>query len=227
MMKLKILGTGSRGNCYILTDSNDQQLMIDCGIPIKEIKRGLDYNLMNMQGVLISHEHKDHSLSASECIMCGFPVYMAYDNDGQDRISHFGDFVIQNFKVPHNDTECHGFYIKHRVDNQRILYLTDLSKCPYSFRSCKVHHIMIECNYQKKYIDTDAANFQHKCKGHMSLSECIKTLKINQTGQLKTVVLIHGGQGLNPNEAIDKVQKTVGDKVKVIYAEKGMEVELC
>lgn len=56
MMMLKCLSQGSIGNSYIL-QYNDEMLLLDAGIGIKEIKRGLDYNLMGVQGVLITHSH--------------------------------------------------------------------------------------------------------------------------------------------------------------------------
>lgn len=53
---LKVLATGSKGNCYLLQAGNDK-LLLECGIPYKEILKGLDFNLNGVQGCLISHEH--------------------------------------------------------------------------------------------------------------------------------------------------------------------------
>ena len=54
MASLKCVGSGSSGNCYILT-CNNEKLILDCGLPIKVIKQGLDFDLGGIQGVLISH----------------------------------------------------------------------------------------------------------------------------------------------------------------------------
>ena len=56
MASLKCVGSGSSGNCYILT-CNNEKLILDCGLPIKVIKKGLDFDLGGIQGVLISHAH--------------------------------------------------------------------------------------------------------------------------------------------------------------------------
>ena len=56
MASLKCVGSGSSGNCYILT-CNSEKLILDCGLPIKVIKQGLDFDLGGIQGVLISHAH--------------------------------------------------------------------------------------------------------------------------------------------------------------------------
>ena len=55
-MKIKCLGSGSSGNCYILT-CNNEKLILDAGLPIKAIKKGLDFYLGGIQGVLITHAH--------------------------------------------------------------------------------------------------------------------------------------------------------------------------
>lgn len=39
-MILRCLGSGSSGNCYLLS-TDTETLILDCGIPIQEIKRGL------------------------------------------------------------------------------------------------------------------------------------------------------------------------------------------
>ena len=56
-MHLKCLGSSSAGNCYLLTSDSGETLILDCGIPIKEIKKGLDWNIRGIKGVIISHTH--------------------------------------------------------------------------------------------------------------------------------------------------------------------------
>ena len=55
-MTLKCIGSGSSGNCYILTCCNEK-LILDCGLPIKAIKQGLGFDLGGIKGVLITHAH--------------------------------------------------------------------------------------------------------------------------------------------------------------------------
>ena len=56
MMKLKVLSSGSQGNCYLLSTENET-LILDCGLPIMEIKKGLDFDLGGIKGVLVTHAH--------------------------------------------------------------------------------------------------------------------------------------------------------------------------
>lgn len=51
-MKLKCIATGSTGNCYLLTSDSGETLILDCGIPIKEIKKGLNWNIKDVVGVI-------------------------------------------------------------------------------------------------------------------------------------------------------------------------------
>lgn len=55
-MKLKILASGSKGNCYVLSTPTGS-LLLDAGIPFREIQKGLNFNLKEVVGALISHEH--------------------------------------------------------------------------------------------------------------------------------------------------------------------------
>ena len=59
-MKLKVLGSGSSGNCYIL-ESDAEALVIEAGLPFKEVKIALDFNISKIVGMICTHSHKDHS----------------------------------------------------------------------------------------------------------------------------------------------------------------------
>ena len=73
MINFKCLGTGSKGNCYLLK-SEKETLILDCGIPIKKIKQSLDYNISNVAGVCVSHFHGDHMLALKDLENIGLRV---------------------------------------------------------------------------------------------------------------------------------------------------------
>lgn len=56
-MKIKVLSSSSNGNCYILQSLQNESLIIEAGVPWKEILKELDYDLKGVVGCLISHEH--------------------------------------------------------------------------------------------------------------------------------------------------------------------------
>lgn len=65
-MLVKALASSSAGNCYLISDGSSS-LLLECGIPLKDIRRkGVD--LLGLSGCLISHEHKDHSKAAGDVV---------------------------------------------------------------------------------------------------------------------------------------------------------------
>ena len=73
-MVLKVLGSSSRGNCYVL-ENEREALILEAGIKFSEAKRALDYNITKVVGCLITHEHKDHAGHISEVLGACIPVY--------------------------------------------------------------------------------------------------------------------------------------------------------
>lgn len=55
-MILRTFGTGSKGNAYALI-AKDKVLLIECGLPFMEVARGLNYQVSNIVGVVVSHDH--------------------------------------------------------------------------------------------------------------------------------------------------------------------------
>lgn len=55
-MELTVLGSSSKGNCYILGDESEA-IIIESGIRPDLIKKGLDFNISKVRGMVISHEH--------------------------------------------------------------------------------------------------------------------------------------------------------------------------
>lgn len=55
-LDIKALASGSTGNCYIV-DDGVTKIMIECGIPTKQIKKGCGYRTHEIGACLISHEH--------------------------------------------------------------------------------------------------------------------------------------------------------------------------
>lgn len=230
-MTLKVLSTGSQGNCYLL-QSGEETLILDCGIPIKDIKIGLNFDISKVVGVLCSHVHKDHSLSVADFEKMGIPVFKPYEDldniladENFQLAQKYGDFRIVAFQLPHNGTRNCGFVIT--VQGQKILYLTDFEYCRYNFRTLKINHILCECNYMQELVDQNLPQYEHKIKGHCSLKTCVDFIKANATDALQTVLLLHmGAETLDCDVAVAEVKKVVGNGVYVDYARKGLCVEL-
>lgn len=221
-MNLKILATGSSGNCYILTNGTET-LIIEAGIPYKRILKGLDFNLMNVVGVLVSHSHADHSKSAEHLKRAGVPVFDSYDSEVEKQVRTYGKFVIHSFRLEH-DVPCMGFYILH-PDMGSMVYLTDTEYCKYRFP--KVNHILIEANYDARLIPEDHPARVHILKGHMELQTTKGFIQANKSSELRNIILCHGSeQNLDFEDAENQVKNIVGKRVSVMFAKSGMETEL-
>lgn len=225
-MILKCLASGSSGNCYLLS-TDTETLVLDCGLPIREIKKGLDWDISRVVGGLCSHEHLDHSKAVKDFENMGIPVFKPFGETKACPLKiRYGSFGVQAFKVPHDGVPCYGFYIT--VDGHRILYATDFEYLPYSFRNVRLTDMIVECNHQKELVDKGQAKYPHQIKGHCSLDTLIeKVIKENMTNALRTVILCHmSGDSCNAEECLSEVQKVVGEGVSVFVARKNLEVEL-
>ena len=57
MLDIKIISTGSVGNCYLL-NCNTKTFILDAGISTIEIKKALGFDIRRISGVFISHAHQ-------------------------------------------------------------------------------------------------------------------------------------------------------------------------
>ena len=142
----------------------------------------------------------------------------------RNQATSIGGFQIVPFKVPHNGTECDGFYIRH-ADFGNLLFITDAEMCPFNMSKMGINHVLVECNYAEKYVDPDAPNLEHVLKGHMNLETCKRFVQSINTGNLKSVGLIHlSNDNSNPDEFKTEVQSVFDGDVWI--ANKGMRKEI-
>ena len=77
-MTLKCIATSSDGNSFVLTNDDGKHLLIEAGLPVPQIKKGLNYDIENLQGLIVSHCHNDHALSVEKIRQMGVPVFLPY-----------------------------------------------------------------------------------------------------------------------------------------------------
>lgn len=223
-MKLKILGSGSSGNCYIL-ESDCEALIIEAGLPFKEVKKALDFNIRKIVGVVVSHCHLDHAKYVAEYENAGIPVFKPYESEIERQVRAYGDFKIMSFSLPHNHVENRGFLID--ASGQKILYMTDFEFCKYRFKNLKINHMIIECNYCKDLVDKNIPNYEHKLFGHCELETCKEFIRQNATSELRNIVLCHlSGRDSDPARMVSEVKKVSGNGTNIAVATAGLEVNL-
>ena len=225
-MEFFVISTGSSGNCYLLK-TQKECLVIENGVPFKEVKKALNFNIIQIAGNLSSHQHLDHYKYTKEYRNAGIPTFCPFEQDKTDvvkKIVKFGGFTIQCFPLVH-DVDCYGFYIKHK-ECGKCLFITDTEYVPQIFRQLNINHIFVECNYISNMVDRSLPNYEHKLRHHMSLETCQSFVQANATDYLKTVVLLHMGvETCDPQECVEEVQKCVKN-ANVDFAEKGKEFSL-
>lgn len=130
------------------------------------------------------------------------------------------------FYVPHDNTPNFGFLIEHE-EMGRLLYLTDLEYCPYSFKNLRIQHLLIEANYIEGLVNREAENYAHQIRGHCSLNTCKGIVEVNKTPDLRTVTLIHlSDKVCDRNRVLEEIKKVAGDRVEVNVAVPGLEIVL-
>lgn len=235
MASIEVLGSGSKGNCYIISCGNgEEKLILDAGVQIKDVLKALKFNLRSVNACLVSHCHADHLKYGEQFLKRGLSVYMASNPSlnysgiqiiQRMKNERFGAYTVTAFKVPHNETECDGFYIRH-PEIGKLIFITDAEMCPYNFGDLAVNHVMVECNYSVDYLQLDSANKAHVLRGHMELQTCKRFLKSIYTKELKTIGLLHlSAENADPERFQKEIQDEFPD-VFVWVAHKGYALEI-
>lgn len=226
-MVLRCLGSSSDGNCYLL--KNDTEcLVIENGISFKEVKKALNFDIMQIVGNIASHRHGDHHKYTHEYKNAGIPTFCPFEfeeSEATRKLIKFSGFTIQCFPLIH-DVPCYGFYIRHE-ELGKCLFATDTLCISPVFKNLGINHILAECNYQDNMVDKNSPNYKHKLCHHMSLETCKSFIATNKTNSLRTVMLCHmGTETTIAKECLADVQKVAGDGVKCVCAVAGLEIEL-
>ncbi len=228
-MTLLVLGSSSSGNAYLLRSSTGEMLLIECGIKRSLLLDALGYDLLNLSGCLLSHEHGDHSREAKWVIDRSIPLYCSRGTAEAIKLgnSHLirplvsktpvkiGSFSVLPFDVKHDAVEPLGFLIDH-PEMGRLLFVTDSYLLKYKFSG--VSHWLIECNYNQEILqsrmDSGAvhpAQYKRTLKSHMGYDACLKTLRANDLSETMSVVLIHLSDGnSNADKCREGIAKATG-----------------
>jgi phosphoribosyl 1,2-cyclic phosphodiesterase len=233
---IKVLASGSSGNCYII-QAGEEILLLECGINFKNIKQGLGFDLSKVKGCLVTHEHKDHSKAINEVMKAGINVYLsegtAASIENIEIVSKYrlhsikhretfeiGGFSITPFTTEHDVAEPLGFLIYHPQIG-KLLFATDTYYLKYVFNN--VDHILIECNYSEDVLPQLPAWRARTIKSHMSLETLKEALRAWDLGNTKEIVLIHISQDNgDPDRFQSEIEELTG--IKTYLAIPGLEI---
>lgn len=227
-MEINVLASGSSGNCYRVCDGKTA-LLLECGIPLRRIQRGLAFRMHLISGVLATHCHMDHVKAAKDIAGLGIPVYASKGTLEACRMSGYyfrpvrhkepfktGTFTVLPFNVEHDAPEPLGFVLKSDVTGEKLLYFTDTYYLKYRFPD--INYLMAECNYSIKTMDKNLNQSlkERIIESHMSLETLIDMIKANNFKELKQVYLLHLSEQNSDAEMFRReIQKVTGTEVYV------------
>ena len=241
-MKLTVLGSSSKGNCYILHDQREA-LILEAGVKLGLVKLALNFDTNIIQGCLISHEHGDHAAYAHDYQAFGIQVaasqgtinkirktFSKYTVLQDDKIQKFGSFTVCPFAVEHDAAEPLGFLINH-PEFGNLLFATDCQALPYDFGT--VHTYLIEANFSKTIVDErllkGTINYQQVARtveSHMSLETCIDFLRQQDLRETARIVLLHLSDGNSDAKGFTSQIMDETGNPNVYIADKGLEISL-
>jgi phosphoribosyl 1,2-cyclic phosphodiesterase len=206
-MDIKVLASGSSGNCYYVSDGNSP-VLIECGLPWKQIQQGINFRTSELAGCLVSHEHQDHCKAVKEVMKAGIDCYISQGAAEALGLSghrlhiikalqqfQLGGWAVLPFDTQHDSREPLGFLLANQ-DEDKLLYATDTYYLKYKFRG--LTHILVECNYAldilQKNVATGlvpAAVKYRVLRSHFSLENVKDFLRANDLSKVLEIHLLH------------------------------------
>lgn len=236
-MKLKVLGSSSHGNGYLLIADNGETLILECGEKFLKVKEALNFDLSGVVGALCSHVHFDHSLEIKAFTNSGVKVYsnkQVVNNFGGEIFNlkivepnkqfMVGGFTVMPFEVRHDPSiETYGYMVKHE-ELGKLIFATDLVYCKYKFND--INHFLVEANYDSELVNGQNSFLTSRIiNSHFSIQNCIEFLKSNDLSQTENIVLLHLSDSRSDERRFKKMVEDATMK-NVTVANKGVEIPL-
>ena len=254
MLRFISIGSGSSGNCYVLYTETDC-LVIDCGVGIRLMKKhfhnyGLQMSII--RNIIITHDHADHvksvgSLSGDYKI----PVYatklvhsgieknwcvrrkvdlamVRYVEKG--KTIEIGEFNVTPFEVPHDSTDCVGYYIE--SEGVSLTIVTDCGHVTEEIKNYISHtnFLIIEANHELEKLTVGPYPKFLKDRisgpnGHLSNADCARALVENANLDLNCVWLCHlSDENNHPELARKTIESILLDRGLIPGKDFGLEV---
>ena len=213
MIDIKVIGSGSSGNCY-LVNINNTKILLEAGLPFKKIQQAMKFRIRDIDACLVTHEHMDHAKAVKDLMKAGVDCYMTNGTAevlgvSGHRLKTFREFekaryysemlkgvIVLPFEAVHDVAEPVSFYIQDYRTQESLVFITDSTYIKYKIPDCDF--LMTECNYIKSVLDekTEAGktnvNLRNRIvKNHMSLETLLKALNKADFKKLKKIYILH------------------------------------
>ena len=231
MLTFKSFASSSKGNLNTLSDG-ETYIMLDCGLPWKQVQKDLNFQASRFSGICLTHQHKDHSAGIIDAMKAGQDIYLLPETREAlglaghriheiDLLHQFkiGSFAVKAFPLKHDVPNC-GFLFANSK-GERAVYITDTPYCPYRFPP--LHTIAIGVNYSMDILRgnisnglTDRAMKTRLIRSHMSLQTLESFLVANDLSQVRKIYLLHLSDSNSDAKLFKlKVQEVTGKEVIV------------
>lgn len=233
-MRFESFYSSSHGNAY-LVDDGLTKILIECGVTYKKLTQALGFRLTEVQGVLVSHEHKDHAGCVEKLIGNGFDVYLssgtaealelpekllelAHGAEAGTQIE-IGTFDIMPFETFHDALEPLGFVIRSRVDGDVLAYAIDTVNLPYRFPGAGL--LAVEANFDKAILER-CERMPEKVRKrvantHMEIDRLCDCLRRMDLRDCRELYLLHLSDSTShEGHFINKVRRAVPGNIRVV-----------
>ncbi len=256
MLKFSVLGSSSAGNCtYVATDKT--AVLVDAGLSARETcsrLANLGATPRDIQGVLVTHEHSDHT-SGLRVLQrrYGVPLYAnsgtieGYDAHDGERLAWrvfttgavfpVGDMMVEPFSVPHDTLDPVGFLL--HGDGATLGVVTDMGITTTLIRARlrRCAAIVIESNHDVYLLRQSKRPWPLKQRilgpqGHLSNDDCAALVtELAMDSLLQLVVLAHlscecNEPGLARRVTEASLRQQCAERVRVVLAAPDMATEV-
>ena len=242
MLKFCSLYSGSSGNSFFV-QSDNSKILIDAGVSCKKIVdalASLNVAIENIDAILVTHEHTDHTQSIGTISKkYNIPVYanrktwlaiptqkekihknnVYYFRNNEE--FNFKDLKIFPFNIPHDAANPCGFNIYNQ--ETKISIATDIGHIDTSILNNLKYSkfILLESNYEPEVLKFSSYPYRLKERiaspvGHLSNIEAGKTINYLANYGLENVMLGHLSKENNfPELAYKSVLEQIEENKKL------------
>jgi phosphoribosyl 1,2-cyclic phosphodiesterase len=243
-MHLTVLGSGSSGNCAVVT-TDSTTLLVDAGLSARQIVRGLESvgrTLDDLDGILLTHEHQDH-IGGLELLSQGRALALFCNALTQDHLlcnlsfrtlpawrlmptgSNFdyNDLRIESFSVSYDAVDPVGYVLASESARLSILsdvgFVTDLIK----ERLRGSDAVFVEANYDDQLLEFDTKRPSVTKErissrlGHLSNDQVAELIGEIVHPRLRNVVLGHLSEDCNNPSLASKHVRSALDAAGAKY----------
>jgi phosphoribosyl 1,2-cyclic phosphodiesterase len=243
------LNSGSNGNCYYVSNSNEA-VLVDIGISCRELEKRMlrsGLSIKKVKAIFISHEHTDH-ISGVEVVSRKhkIPVYISKGTHSgsrltieQDLLKHFGpdeiitigNLSVTAFQKLHDASDPYSFTVE--GNGICIGVLTDIGEACERvikhFKRCNA--AFLEANYDAGMLETGNYPYYLKTrirggKGHLSNDQALSVFLNHRADFLSHIFLSHLSRENNSPELVHELfmKHASGTKISVASRYKESEV---